>query len=212
MTALYFLTILYLCKALCTWWHSEINPSVIIMTGESTKQTEEVTSEMYYAFTYICTPWGAELPSAAWNPQAAVIWAKRSAFLIKSLASLAGQQLEAEGMSRPHTDPQRRRQGGLPGPGPSPGIRLSGSRQALHCHPHSTHRDALLEHRHRSGLDLIRSCWVLSSSAQECDCRVEIGGCRENKGVEVNLLPKTVPHSSSCNGLCCGAGNPKEVW
>lgn len=35
--------------------------------------------------------------------------------------------------------------------------------------------------------------------------------CRENRGMEVNLLPKPVPHSSSCNGLCHGAGDPKEA-
>lgn len=29
--------------------------------------------------------------------------------------------------------------------------------------------------------------------------------------MEVNLLPKPVPHSSRCNGLCHGAGDPKET-
>lgn len=137
MSALYFSTILYLCKALCTWWHSETDPSVIIMTGKNAEQAGEVTSEMYYAFTYIRAPWGTELPSAAWNPQAAVIPPKRSAFLIKSLAFLAGQQLRAEGMSRPYTDPSCRRQGGLPSPGPSPDMRLPGSRRALPPPQHS---------------------------------------------------------------------------
>lgn len=209
MSTQYLSIILYLCKAFCAWWHPEINPSVTIMTGENAKQTEEMTSEMYYAFTYICAPWGTQLPSPAWNPQAAVIRGKRSAFLIKSLSPLAGQALEAEGMSRPRTDPECRRQGGLPGPGPSPGTLRSGNRQPCTATPTALAGDALIEHS--STLDLIHSCWVLPSSAQERDRRVQITHCRENKGMELNLLPKTVPHSSSCNGLCREAVDPKEV-
>lgn len=99
---------------------------------------------------------------------------------MKTLASLAGQQLEAEGMSLPHTDPQCRGQGGLPSPGPSPGTGLSGNR---HCPatPMALTRDALIEQWHSSSLDLIHTCWVLCSSAQECDCRVEITAAGERK-------------------------------
>lgn len=70
-----------------------------------------MTGEIYYAFTYTCAPLGIELPSAAWKPQAAVIWVKRHAFLIRSLDSLACQQLKADVISRPQTDPKCRRQG-----------------------------------------------------------------------------------------------------
>lgn len=35
--------------------------------------------------------------------------------------------------------------------------------------------------------------------------------CGENRGMEVNLLPKPVPHSSGYSGLCHGAGDPKEA-
>lgn len=156
------------------------------MTGENAKQTEEVTSEMYYAFTYTCAPWGTELPWPARNPEAAVIRANRSAFLIKSLASLAGRQLEAEGMSRPAGTLSAGGREGCPAR-PQPWCSAgTGNKPAPQCRPHSTAGDALIEQRHSSSLDLIHSCWVLPSSAQEPDCRVEITRCRENKGMEVN--------------------------